>query len=111
MISLGFREFRNNCVSCNPVSMIFTSDWGLDALVENIQAALSNALKRAAEAIFQPKVTDAQAYVVVSDGGKDLVSLDVDRPENWIDLVEDCLDEILARFIGVVFVSRDLEVA
>ena len=108
-ISLGFREFRNGCVRFTPTSVFSPSEFNMEALIEKIRRALGGAITLAAEAIFQPKVKDAKPFIVVSRDGKKELELELQAPDSMLDRLEECVTVLLAKFAGVVFVSRSTE--
>lgn len=104
-ITLGFREFRNNCVSCLPVSVFVPSEFSWDALVTRLRNGLGRAIQMAAEAIFQPKVSDARPFIIVSRDGKNELNMELEAPESFLDRIEECITTLLREFAGVVFSS------
>jgi len=108
-ISLGFREFRNGCVRFTPTSVFSPSEFNMEALIEKIRRALGGAITLAAEAIFQPKVKDAKPFIVVSRDGKKELELELQAPDSMLERLEECVTVLLAKFAGVVFVSRSTE--
>ncbi|MFX7621048.1 hypothetical protein ABTJ52_22045, partial [Acinetobacter baumannii] len=78
---------------------------------EKIRRALGGAINLAAEAVFQPKVTDAKPFIVVSRDDKKELELELAAPDSMLDRLEECVTVLLEKFAGVVFVSLDAEVA